>query len=188
MDISQVMSSSQSSSAVQGTQGHQHHHKKSIADMINNLESAINDAAKSGALTSDQASAMTKELDDIKNTLNPTSSSASQTNGATQLSADDRQKIKKELQDIGKQLFQALNSQSASAPSSAQQSSGVDAIFKAMDTNQNGSVSKDELTSFLSSQTSNAANSNGLVASSFTYSEQATLSISETQSRFSVTA
>ena len=187
MDISQVMSSSLSNSAVQGVQGHHHHHKKSLADMINDMESEIDNATKSGKLTSDQASAMTKVLDDIKNTLaQAQSNSTSQTSGVTQLSSDDREKIRKELQDIGKQLFQALNSQSAS---STQQNNGVDAIFKAMDANSNGSISKDEMTNFLSSLTSNAAyNGSGLAAGKVLYSEQATFSFSETQSRFSVTA
>jgi EF hand len=196
MDNSQLTIASLSSQSVQGTQGHHHHHHKSIADQIKDMESTINNLASSGKLTSDQASAMTKELDDIKNTLNPTSSatggaSTSPTGGSastTQLSADDRQKIKKELQDIGKQLFQALNPQSSASPQ-AQQSSGVDAIFKALDTNGDGSISKDELTSFLSNLTSGAANNtNGLAAGSFTYSEQATFSISESQSTFETTA
>jgi hypothetical protein len=186
VDISQVTGSSLSSSAVQGTQGH-HHHRKSIADMISNMETAINDAVKSGKLTSDQASSLTKELDDIKQTLSQAQSGASTTTGGiSQLSADDRQKIRKELHDIGKQLFQALNPQSAA--SSTQQNNGVDAIFKALDTNGDGNITKDEMTSFLSSLTSNGSNSNGLVTTNFTYSEQATLSISQTQSTFSATA
>lgn len=156
--------------------------------MINDMESAINNATKSGTLTSDQASALTKMLDDIKNTLaNAQSSGSSQTGGVSQLSSDDRDKIRKELHDIGKQLFAALNSQNSA--SSTQQSNGVDAIFKAMDANQDGSVSKNELTSFLNSQTSNATNNtNGLAAGSFMYSEQATFSISESQSTFEATA
>jgi hypothetical protein len=174
---SQMMSSSQSNSAVQGVQGHHHHPKKGIGDMISNLESAIDDATKSGKLTSDQASALTTMLDDIKKMLGP-----------TQLSADDREKIRKELHDIGKQLFQALNAQSASAAPSTQQNNGVDAIFKVMDTNHDNSISKGEMTSFLSSLTPNAANANGLVSSSFTYSQQATLSISRTQSMFTTMA
>jgi hypothetical protein len=118
-----------------------------------------------------------------------------QTGGAIQLSADDRDKIRKELHEVGKQLFQALNAQSSasstqqsSAASSTRQSNGVDAIFKVMDTNSDNSISKGELTSFLSNQTSNAANANGLVSSSFTYSQQATLSISRTQSMFTTMA
>jgi chromosome segregation ATPase len=187
MDNSQLTIQSLSNQSVQGTQGHHHHHKKSIADQIKDMESTINNLASSGKLTSDQASAMTKELDDIKNTLNPTSSATSQTGNATQLSADDRQKIKKELHDIGKQLFQALNPQSSA--SSTQQSNGVDAIFQALDTNGDGAISKDELTSFLSNLTSGAANNaNGLAAGNFTYSEQATFSISESQSTFETTA
>jgi hypothetical protein len=187
MDISQVTGSSLSNSAVQGVQGHHHHHKKSLADMIKEMESAIDNATKSGKLTSDQASAMTKLLDDIKNTLaQAQSSNSTQATSATQLSADDRDKIRKELQDIGKQLFQALNSQSAS---STQQNNGVDAIFKAMDANGDGSINKDEMTSFLSSLTSNAAyNGSGLAAGKVLYSEQATFSMSESRSTFSVTA
>ena len=154
--------------------------------MVNSLESEIDDATKAGKLTSDQASALTKELDDIKNTLGQTASNGTaQTNNATQLSADDRNKIRKDLQDIGKQLFQAFNTQAAS---STQQGSNVDQIFKAMDANNDGSISKDEMTNFLSSLTSNATNANGLISSNYTYSEQATLSVSETQSRFSITA
>jgi hypothetical protein len=204
---SQMTSSSQSNSAVQGVQGHHHHPKKGIGDMISNLESAIDDATKSGKLTSDQASALTTMLDDIKKMLSQTQSGGAsmssptgtshgrQTGGATQLSADDRDKIRKELHEVGKQLFQALNAQSSasstqqsSAASSTRQSNGVDAIFKVMDTNSDNAISKGELTSFLSNQTSNAANANGLVSSSFTYSQQATLSISRTQSMFTTMA
>jgi polyhydroxyalkanoate synthesis regulator phasin len=186
MDISQITGSTQSNSAVQGVQGHQHH-RKSIADMIKDMESAIDNAAKAGKLTSDQATAMTKELDDIKQMLSQAQSGGSaQTGGAMQLSADDRQKIRKELHDIGKQLFQALNPQESTQQT--QQSSAIDSIFKAMDANQDGNISKDELTSFLSSLTSNASNASGLVSSNFTYSEQATLTINQTQNAFSVTA
>jgi hypothetical protein len=194
---SQVTGSSLSNSAVQGVQGHHHHHKKSIGDMISNLESAIDDATKSGKLTSDQASALTTMLDDIKKTLGQTQSGGastspqagvSQTGGVAQLSSDDREKIRKQLHDIGKQLFMALNAQSANAAPSAQQNKGVDAIFKMMDTNHDNAISKGEMTSFLSSLTSNAANANGLVSSSFTYSQQATLSISRTQSTFTTMA
>jgi septal ring factor EnvC (AmiA/AmiB activator) len=197
MDISQLTSSSQSNSAVQGVQGHHHHHKKSIADMIKDLQSAIDDATKSGALTSDQATALTKDLNDIKNTLSQlqTSSngSTSATGTATQLSSDDRDKIRKDLRDIGKQLFAAFgsqsNSSSASSTSSAQQTNRIDDLFKAIDSDNDGTISKGELSSYLRVQASNAPNNtNGLYAGSFTYSEQATFSISETQSSFSVTA
>jgi hypothetical protein len=188
MDNSQLTISLLSNQSVQGAQGHHHHQRKSIADMIKDMESAIDDATKSGKLTGDQASAMTKVLDDIKKMLSQAqSSNATQTSGdATRLSADDREKIRKQLHDIGKQLFQAFNSQSAD--SSTRQSGAVDAIFKAMDANKDGSVNKDELTSFLGSLTSNASNasrSNGVVAGSFTYSAQATMSITRTQSSFS---
>jgi ribosome-binding ATPase YchF (GTP1/OBG family) len=187
MDNSQLTISLVSNQSVQGAQGHHQHPRKSIADMIKDMESAIDDATKSGKLTGDQASAMTKVLDDIKKMLSQAQSTGpAQTGGATQLSADDREKIRKQLHDIGKQLFQAFNSQSAD--SSTRQSGAVDAIFKAMDANKDGSVNKNELTSFLSGLTANASNSshsNGVVASSFTYSAQATMSITRTQSSFS---
>jgi hypothetical protein len=197
MDNSQLTISLLSNQSVQGAQGHHHHQRKSIADMIKDMESAIDDATKSGKLTGDQASAMTKVLDDIKKMLSQAQSTgAAQTGGgastsptgdATQLSADDREKIRKQLHDIGKQLFLALNSQSADS-STRRQSGAVDAIFKAMDANKDGSVNKNELTSFLSSLTANASNSshsNGVVASSFTYSAQTFMSITRTQSTFS---
>jgi hypothetical protein len=188
MDISSQMSISlQENSAAQGVQGHHHHHKKGITDMINDLESAINDATKSGALTSDQASALTKLLDDVKKTLaQAQSAGSSQAGGAVQLSSDDREKIRKDIRDIGKQLFAALSSQNTS---STKQGNGVDAILKALDTNQDGSISKDELTSFFNSQTSSAwNNTNGFGAGKVLYSEQATFSMYESRSTFSVTA
>jgi hypothetical protein len=185
MDNSQLTISLVSNQSVQGAQGHHQHPRKSIADMIKDMESAIDDATKSGKLTGDQASAMTKVLDDIKKMLSQAQSTGA-TGDVTQLSADDREKIRKQLHDIGKQLFQAFNSQRAD--SSTRQSGAVDAIFKAMDANKDGSVNKNELTSFLSGLTANASNSshsNGVVASSFTYSAQATMSITRTQSSFS---
>jgi hypothetical protein len=193
MDISQVTNISLSDSSVQGVQGHHHRHKKSINDMISDMESAIDDATKSGKLTSDQATSMTTILDSIKKTLSQATGSSKisgddwiSTSNSTQLSSADQQKIRKELHDVGKQLFQALNPHSSAT--SAKQSSGFDAIFKALDSNKDGSVNKDELTSFLSSLTgsgSNASNAGSLVSSSFTYSEQATYSITQTRSSFS---
>jgi len=201
MDVSQVTSASLSNPTVQGVQGH-HHHRKSMTDQLKDMQSAIDNAVKAGQLTSDQASAMTKELDDVKATLSqaqssqtgstdPTSATAggastSPTGGATQLSASDRDKVRKEMHDVGKQLFQALNPQSAA--SSTQQSSGVDAVFKALDTNGDGNISKDELSSFFTSLTSGTSGAGDAAASNYTYSGQATMTMIQMQSSFSVTA
>jgi Ca2+-binding EF-hand superfamily protein len=186
MDISQLTSTTASSSGVQGMGGHHHHHK-SISDQISDMESAINGAVQAGKLTSDQASTITKELDDIKQMLSQasTSSTTSTTSTATQLSSDDRQKIREELRDIGKQLFSALNPQQANSSSST---SPLDAIFKAMDTNGDGSISKDELTSFFSNLAANGAGASSANNLGLTYGGQATISMTEMQSTFSVTA
>ena len=189
MDISQLTSTTASSSGVQGMGGHHHHHK-SISDQISDMESAINGAVQAGKLTSDQASTITKELDDIKQMLSQagTSSTTSATSTATQLSSDDRQKIREELRDIGKQLFSALNPQQTGSSSSTQGTSQLDAIFKAMDTNGDGSISKDELTSFFSNLAASGTGASSANNLGLTYGGQATISMTEMQSTFSVTA
>jgi hypothetical protein len=187
MDVSQVTSASLSNSQVQGVQGHHHHHRKSMADKVDDMQSAIDDAVKSGKLTSDQASALTKELDEIKKMLSQVQTSPG-AGGATRLSSGDQDKMRKELQDVGKKLFSALN-----ASSSSQQSNGVDAFFKALDSNKDGSISKGEMSSFFNSLTSGGSTSGGsnpstMPVGNYAYSSQASLTVIRMQSTFSMTA
>ncbi|MDD5675602.1 MAG: EF-hand domain-containing protein [Chitinivibrionales bacterium] len=205
MDISSLLStmntqSAQGSGAVQG----HHHHHKSPADMVSQLDSAIDDAVKAGKLTSDQASQMKTALSSISDLLknsqagstgatsatDPTSSSGSLAN----LSADDRQKIRSVLKDVSKQLFAALNPQGTTAAGSTGSSaataaqSPADALFAAMDTNGDGKIDKSELTSFVN----NLSSASGASApwSGQTYGQQGSfsLSMSMSQSTFEVSA
>jgi hypothetical protein len=184
MDLSQITGTSMANSGVQGVGGHQHRHK-SISDQVKDLESAISDAQKSGKLTSDQATAMTKELDDIKKMLSQVGTS-SQAGATAQLSADDRHKIRKELHDVGKQLFEALNPQAAA--SSTTSGSQMEAIFKMLDANGDGNIDKNEFSSFINNLAQNGAGKSDQMSQVSSYSRQATISIAEMQSTFSVTA
>jgi hypothetical protein len=126
MDPSQFATgsfSASSSSDVQGSQGHHHHHRKSVSDQVSDMSSAIDSAVKAGQLTSDQATTMKKELADITQTLaqaNSTTSTTAQSGSTTsqnplsQLSAADRQKVMKELHDVGKELYLATKPQAKS--------------------------------------------------------------------------
>jgi polyhydroxyalkanoate synthesis regulator phasin len=150
MDLSQFSNTSTPSTGaqVQGTQGHHHHHK-SIADQISDMNTAIDNAVKAGKLTNDQATAMKKELDDVKQTLSQNQTSgSSQTGASTQLSADDRKKVFGELQDVRKQLHTAMAPQGTAAGATGDQ---IDKLFASMDTDGNGSVSKQEFEAFMSS-------------------------------------
>ncbi len=132
MDPSQMATgsfSATSSSNVQGSQGHHHHHRKSVSDQVSSMTSAIDNAVKAGQLTSDQATAMKKELADVTQTLtqaNSTGSTSSQSGAPTsqnplsQLSSADRQKVMKELHDVGKALYQATRAQGASVSAGSQ--------------------------------------------------------------------
>jgi polyhydroxyalkanoate synthesis regulator phasin len=127
---------------IQSVQGHHHHHHhhKSMADMISKMESIIDDAAKAGKLTDDQATQMKKELDSITETLKQGQSSS-----GAELTPDDLQNIRTEFQDVRRQLFDALNPQkSTSAPN------GIgDALFKKMDANGDGTIDKNEFSTFI---------------------------------------
>ncbi len=193
MDVSQV-NNTLSNQNVQGVQGH-HRHKKGLGDMITDMQSAIDNAAKTGKLTSDQAAALSKQLDAIKKELSQAQASSSsqsvnstQVANATQPSSDYRQKIRKELHEVGKQLFEAIKS--SDSASSTQQSNSLDSIFKAMDVNGDGSISKDEMKSFLTNLSANGDNgsSDTFTSLSFTYSQQATMTMSQSQSGFSAVA
>jgi chromosome segregation ATPase len=140
------------SSGVQGMSGGHHHHRKSISDQVNQMGTAIDNALSAGTMTSDQASALKKELADITKTLAgaQTSSASStaqtnKTNPLSQLSEDDRKKIFSELQDVRKQL-KAASSQASGADSG---SDAVSKLFSQLDTDANGAISKDEFKQFL---------------------------------------
>jgi polyhydroxyalkanoate synthesis regulator phasin len=125
MDPSQLStgSSASSASSVQGGHGHHHHQKKSVTDQVSEMSSAIDTAVKAGQLTSDQATAMKKELADVTQTLSgaSTTSTSAQAGSTTsqnplsQLSSADRQKVMKELHDVGKELYQATRPQGAAS-------------------------------------------------------------------------
>jgi Ca2+-binding EF-hand superfamily protein len=127
--------------ATQAVQGHHHHHhKRSMTDMISQMESTIADAAKEGKLTDDQATQMKKELDAISETLRQGQSST-----GAQLTSDDLQKIREEFHGLRKQLFDALNPQG-----SASTSNGMDNLFKQLDVNGDGAIDKNEFSTFMS--------------------------------------
>jgi polyhydroxyalkanoate synthesis regulator phasin len=147
MDFSQFTNTSTASTGaqVQGTGGHHHH--KSLADQINDMNTAIDNAVKAGKLTDDQATAMKKELDDVKQTLSQNQANgSSQTGSATQLSDDDRKKVFSELKDVRKQLHAAMSPQGSAAGASDDQ---LNKLFSSMDADGNGSVSKEEFEAFM---------------------------------------
>jgi Ca2+-binding EF-hand superfamily protein len=169
MDLSQLTASATGSSGVQGMSGghHHHHHHKSISDQISQMGSSIDNAVKAGTMTSDQATSLKNELADITKTLGQTSTASTtattsssgqsgQSNPLSQLSDADRKKVFSELQDVRKQL-QASFAQGTDASSST--SGGSDAVsqlFSQIDTNNDGSISKDEMTQFLAQVGANA--------------------------------
>ncbi len=171
MDVSQVTSNASLTSGVQATGGgHHHHHHKSITDQISQMGSAIDNAVSAGTLTSDQATSLKNELADITKTLGQasgatsatstasgtaSSSTTGQSNPLSQLSDADRKKVFSELQDVRKQL-QAANSQSAAGSSASSGSDAVSKLFSQIDTNNDGTISKDELTQFLAQIGANA--------------------------------
>ena len=127
-----------------------------IGDRLSKLESAVDDAVTSGTLSGDQAIQMKKELDDITKILSHNShkqnGSNNQTGSSTQLPANDREKIRSHLQDLEKQLSSALNPQGATdvpAAAARRARAEVDDLFKAMDTNRDGKIGRDELTSYV---------------------------------------
>jgi polyhydroxyalkanoate synthesis regulator phasin len=139
--------------STRGVQGrHHHHHHKSMANMISDMESAIDDAVKTGKLTDDQATQMKKELDDITKALtNSQASSGTQGSSGTQPTSEDLQKIRTEFQDVRKQLFDALNSQASNLQGTTPVSNGVENLFKLIDANGNGTINENEFFTFINS-------------------------------------
>jgi polyhydroxyalkanoate synthesis regulator phasin len=166
MDVSQLTSSAAGSSGVQGMYGGGHHrHHKSISDQVNQMGTAIDNAVKTGSMTSDQAASLKKELADITQIMNQNAQTTSagstgqtsQSNSLSQLSDADRKKVFSELHDVRKQLFAASNTDGANGSSGA--SSGDDAVstlFSQIDSDNNGSIDKSELTQFLAQIGANA--------------------------------
>jgi len=166
MDLSQLTGSATGSSSVQGMGGHHHHHHKSISDQVSQMGSAIDNAVTAGTMTSAQASTLKSELSDITNTLSSASSASAtsststasqsgQSNPLSALSDSDRKKVFSELQDVRKQLY-ATNAQSSSATSGASGNNAVNNLFSSIDSNGDGSISKDEFTQFLATLGANA--------------------------------
>jgi hypothetical protein len=162
------------STSVTGAPHHGHHHK-SISDQISQMGSAIDSAVTAGTMTSDQAAALKKELADVTQTLGQTTPAAAggtsatgasstgattqnaPTNPLSQLSDADRQKVFTELQDVRKQLHAAMNPLGANAASGpANAGNTVNNLFSQIDTDNNGSISKDEFTQFLAQIGANA--------------------------------
>ncbi len=165
------------SSAAQGLQGNQHH-RKSMSQKVDDMESAIDSAVTNGLLTTDQATALKKELDDVKQKLSQT-----QGGSISQLSEADRKKIREELQDVRDQILSAVNNQQGS--SSASGNSPTD-LFSKIDANGDGKIDKNELLSFVDSL-NNAQNS----GQPQTYGQNGSLSItsiSVTQIKVDVSA
>ena len=154
-----------------------------IGDRLRKMESAVDDAVTSGTLSGDQAIQMKKELDDIAKILSHNShkqnGSNNQTESSTQLPANDREKIRSHLQDLEKQLSSALNPQGATdVPAAAARRARVevDDLFKAMDTNRDGKIARDELTSYVN-KTADFYGRHGSM----------TINVTITQSQFSTT-
>jgi hypothetical protein len=176
MDISQIAgaTAAMSSSQVQGAGGgHHHHHHKSISDQVSSMQTAITNAVKAGTLTTDQATALQNELNDVTQTLTAAQTAASSqtaTTGAastatsanplSQLSDDDKKKIFSELQDVRSQL-QAANGVTSGTPAGGTTptatSTQINQLFNAIDTDGNGSISESEFSAFLN----NVAQSGG---------------------------
>ena len=148
MDATQITGTATGAADVllQGTQKRRHHHG-SIADRVNAMEDAIDKAVKAGKLTDDQAAAMKKELDDVKQVLSSAQPGGSnQSNPVAQLSDDDRKKIFSELSDVRKKLYAALNPDGSDQ---AVSNNTLNNLFAAIDSNNDGSISKDEFADFL---------------------------------------
>ena len=155
MDLSRI-----TADQVRGAQG-ERYQPTTIGDRLSKMESAVDDAVASGTLSGDQAIQMKKELDDITKILSHNSHKQNGSNNragsSTQLPANDREKIRSHLQDLEKQLFAALNPQGATdVPAAAARRAKVevdDDLFKAMDTNRDGKIGRDELTSYVNKTT-----------------------------------
>jgi hypothetical protein len=150
MDISHI-----TAAQAQGAQG-EHHHRTTIGDRISKIESAMDDAIASGTLTGDQAIQMKKELDDIKKMLNhdrhKQNGSNDQTGSSTALQANDREKIRSDLKELEKQFSAALKPKGATdVPTAASRRPKleVNELFRLMDTNSDGKIGKEELTSYI---------------------------------------
>jgi len=140
---------------VQGAQGEQHH-RMTIVDRISKIGSAMDDAVASGTLTGDQAIQMKKELDDITKMLNHDShkqnGSSDQTGSSAPLPANDREKIRSDLKELEKHFSAALNPQGATdVPTAASRRPKLEVgeLFRLMDTNGDGKIGKEELTSYI---------------------------------------
>jgi hypothetical protein len=160
--------------------GHHRHRHMGMSQRIDKMESAINQAATDGKLTSDQATAMIKTLDDIKSLLANTKSTR------TPLTDDQRHQIHQAMKDIGKQLFSALNPARDATP--ATPNNGIADLFSKIDANGDGTLDKDEFTNFVKSLKDN---SNGLADTynPSSYNQKGTLTISiMQQTTISITA
>lgn len=148
MDTSQI-----TGTTTQNVQGHHHHRGGNIADMISKMSTGIDDAVKAGKLTQDQSTDMKKQLDAISEKLN-----SDPTGKGADLSQDDRQQIRKDLHDIGKQLKVAMSPKNSDG---TQAGSLVDQLFKKLDSNGDQKIDKDELSSFINNLSSGAQQTNG---------------------------
>jgi len=175
MDLSQSSISS-NGAQVQGAQGHHHKHK-SITDQISSMSTAIDNAVKAGKLTDDQAAAMKKKLDDVKQTIGQNQSNSSGQSSISQLSDADKKKVFGELQDVRKELHSAMGSQQgASAGATSDQ---INQMFTSMDSNGDGNVSKDEFASFLNTLAQKGSyNAQGSLSQGADGSTQGGLSVS----------
>lgn len=128
---------------VQGTQqaqGHRHH-RMSMSQRVDNMESFIDQAVKDGKLTDDQATQMKKQLEDIKTTL------ADAKTSGTPLTEDQRTTIRQEFQSIGKQLGMAIKPPERN-PAQAEPNA-VSNLFSKLDATGDGTIDKNEFSSFM---------------------------------------
>jgi len=180
MNVTHVSIASVSMQTVQSVHGHRHH--QSLGDMVSKMKSSIDDAVNSGMLDRDLADELKKRLEEIRKEL-----SQSQNGADRGLSSDDRQKIRKELKEIGKQFFAALQARN-SAPRTSD--SSFDSLFRALDANGDGKIDKNELSAFMGNMSGNVQGTGNALAGSRMYSPQGStyVSVSLMQASFSVTA
>jgi polyhydroxyalkanoate synthesis regulator phasin len=148
--------------------GTNHKHHLSLAEMLAQMQSSVDDEVKAGKLTADQATALKKELDAIAKTLQD-----AKTNG-TQISADDRRKMREQLKKAGQDLENAVTAQAGKGVAMNQ---GLDDLFKKIDTNGDGQIDKNEMNNFLNQTASDSPSD---PVSPETYNQQGILSISMT--------
>lgn len=180
------VSYSQDTQTVQGASSH--HKPKSLADMIGEMSSAIDDAVKAGKLTSEQGDTIQKQLEalaDLLKTGRTGSTSSNDTSGNTpSINSDDRQMIREAIKRIGQQFF-------AASMSGTQVADPIDNLFSKIDGNGDKAISKSEFTTFANSLNHSEQNGGTEQSKPQTYGQHGSFSltmVSYQQSTFSMMA